>query len=223
MAQAIALNAEIRTGTGKGAARQLRQAGRIPAVIYGHGRESQSLSVSAQDIERVLAGVTTGTAMFELAIDGTPVRALIREIQRHPLRSVILHIDFLEIRAGEKLTLEVPIRLVGSPDGVRNAGGVLDQTLREVEIEVLPRHIPEYIELDVTDLAVGSSLNVSDLVVPDANVLADPETTVCSVVPPRVEEEPEAAEVEIEEELAEPELIRKSKEEEGEEAEGSEE
>jgi large subunit ribosomal protein L25 len=130
----------------------------------------------------------------------------------------------MEIRAGESLTVRVPIRLEGSPDGVRNQGGVLDQVLREVEIRVLPRNIPEFVELEVTELSVGQSMHVSDLVMADAEILDDPDATICSVVAPRVEAEPVAVAEEEEEEALEPELIRKPKaegEEEGEAEAGS--
>jgi len=215
MAQTVTIAAERRTGTGKGAARQLRATGRVPAVIYGHGRAAESLSVVGAEIEKALIGIAAESTVIDLTIDGNPVKTLIREIQRHPTRPDIIHVDFYEIHADETLTLEVPIRLVGVPDGVRNGGGVLDQVLREIEIEVLPADIPEHVDVDVTDLAIGHSVHVSDLEVPNATVLTDPETTICTVVPPRVEEEvvPAAEVVETEGE-EEPELIRKPKAEE---------
>ncbi|NIM48446.1 MAG: 50S ribosomal protein L25 [Gemmatimonadales bacterium] len=213
MAQTVTLNAERRSGTGTGAARQLRRQGQIPAIIYGHGRQSEALAVAQMDLDKVLHDIT-GATVIELALDGHPVRVLIREIQRHPTKKTVTHVDFYEIHAGEKITLGVPVNLVGSPDGVRNAGGVLEQFLREIEIEVLPQHIPERIDVDVTELGVGSSLHVEDVMVANAKILTDPETTVCTVVPPRVEEAPPVEVVEEEEEVAEPELIRKPKAEE---------
>jgi large subunit ribosomal protein L25 len=152
--------------------------------------------------------------LFELAIDGAPVRALIREIQRHPVRSQIIHVDFYEIHAGEKVALEVPVHLIGSPDGVRNGGGVLDQLIRELKIRVLPTDIPEHIDVDVTELRVGQSLHVSDLKIASAEILTEPTTAVCTVVAPRIEVEEVAAAAVVPEEAAEPELIRKPKEEE---------
>lgn len=216
MALTAALKAERRSGTGKGAARQLRRRGQIPAIIYGHGRESEPLAVAQTDLDKVLHDIT-GATVIELALDGDPVRVLIREIQRHPTKKTVTHLDFYEIHAGEKITLGVPVNLVGSPEGVRNAGGVLEQFFREIEIEVLPRHIPERIDVDVTDLGVGSSLHADDVTVPNAKILTDPDATVCTVVPPRVEEAPPVEVVEEEEEVAEPELIRKPKAEEEEE------
>jgi large subunit ribosomal protein L25 len=129
-------------------------------------------------------------------------------------------VDFLEVHKGEKLTVRPPIRLIGSPEGVRNQGGVLDQILRELEIRVLPKDLPDHIEVDVTELTVGHSIHVRDVEVPDAEIITDPDATICTVVPPRVEAEPvPEALVEEEEEIGEPELIRKPKEEEGAEAE----
>lgn len=210
MAESVSLTAERRTETGKGAARKLRSRGRIPAVIYGHGRDPQALSVSAMELDKVLQGISAESTIIDLAVDGADVQTLIREIQRHPTRKSITHLDFYEIHAGEKITLEVPVRLVGAPEGVRNAGGVLEQFLREVEIEVLPSDIPDHIDVDVTDLGVAQSLHVSDISIPNAKILSEPEQTICTVVPPRVEE---AAPVEVLEEVeaAEPELIRKAR------------
>lgn len=221
MAETVTLTAERRQDTGTGAARKIRQAGKIPAVIYGRGREPEPLMVPQAEAEKVLQQYGGGSTLIELSVDGKPIRTLIREIQRHPTRKNVTHLDFLEVHAGEKIKLAVPLHLVGSPDGVRNAGGVLEQFLREIEVEVLPRNIPERIELDVTELRVGRSLHVSDLSVENAELLVEADTTVCTVVPPRVEEEP-VVEVVEEEGVAEPELIRKAKDEEGEAEEESE-
>jgi large subunit ribosomal protein L25 len=211
MAQTVTLGARRRTDTGKGAARQARLGGRIPAVIYGHGRDPESLTLSASEFRKALTGVELSTAVIDLDIEGSGTKVLLREIQRHPFKAEILHIDFLEIRAGEKLTLQLAIHLTGSPDGVRNGGGVLDQALRDITIRVLPTDIPDRFDVDVTDLRVGQSLHVSDLSIPNAEILTDGGKTVCSVVAPKLEVEPvPGAEAE---EVAEPELIRKPKEE----------
>lgn len=211
MADLVTLNAERRESTGKGAARKLRQAGKVPAVIYGSGRSAEALSVPRTDLDKY-AGSLRGSTLVQLAVDGQTVSAVVREIQRHPTRKVITHVDFYEIHAGERISLDVPVVMVGSPDGVRNQGGVLEQFIRELEIEVLPKDIPERVEVDVTALRVHGSIHVRDLEVPDARVLTDPNRTVCTVVPPRVEEEPTVAVAEEEAE-AEPEVIRKRPEE----------
>src|SRR5213596_3538002 len=217
MAQIISLTASARQSTGKGAARQARFRGQIPAVIYGRGRDTQSLAVEAKALEKALTGVEPASTIIELAVDGKTVRTLIREIQRHPVRPDIIHVDFYEIHAAEKVKLKVPVHLVGAPDGVRNAGGVLDQVTREVEIEVLPEQIPDRVELDVSALKIGDSLHVRHLQIPNVTILTEADLTIATVVPPRAEEvaapSPEAAT-----EVAEPELIRKVRE--GEEEEG---
>jgi len=226
MAQTATLTAEPRTVQGTGEMRRLRRAGRTPAVIYGHGREPASLSVSSFELGRLLESITPASTIVDVQVGDRTYKTLIREVQRHPLRPGITHVDFYEIRADEKITLDVPVHLVGIPDGVRNQGGTLDQVLRTVEIEVLPTQIPERVELDVTALTIGKSLPVSALVIPNARILTDAGLTVCTVVAPRVEEvvAPAAAAVEgavVEGEAApavegavepaEPELIRKRK------------
>jgi large subunit ribosomal protein L25 len=169
--------------------------------------------VDALALEKALTGIEPESTLIELSVDGKTSRTLIREIQRHPLRPDIIHVDFYEIRGGEKITLKVPVHLVGTPDGVRNAGGVLDQVTREVEIEVLPENIPDRVELDVTALKIGDSLHMRDLSIPNAVILTGADLTIATVVPPRAEEvaapTPEAVT-----EVAEPELIRKVREDE---------
>jgi large subunit ribosomal protein L25 len=230
MAQIVQLKAEARSTQGKGAARSMRRGGTVPAVIYGRGREPSALSVDGVELGRLLEKIVPASTIVELTVGGTTVKTLIREVQRHPVRPGIVHVDFYEIRAGEKIRLEVPIHCVGIPEGVRNQGGTLDQVIRTVEIEVLPADIPERVELDVSALTIGKSLHVSDLNIPKAQILMDPSLTVATVVAPRIEEvaAPAAAAVEgapVEGEAAaaavpgaaepaEPELIRKRKAEE---------
>lgn len=217
MAQQANLQAATRSTTGKGAARSLRREGKVPGVIYGHNRPPEPLAIDSAALSKMLLGISAGTTVFDVVVDGRPaVKALIREIQRDSVRPAeILHLDLYEVRADEKVTLSIPIHLVGIPDGVRNFGGVLDHSLRELEIEVLPVDIPDHVELDVNSLAIGHSLFVRDVKIEKAEILNDPDTPVCSVVAPRTEEAP--APVEEAAVTAEPELIRKPKpEEEGE-------
>ena len=213
MIKTVSLTAERRSDKGKGPARQMRMKGRIPAVIYGRGRKAESLSVSSLDVSLLFKGGATTSTVIELAVDGKSANVLLREIQRHPVRHDVQHLDFYAIRAGETITVDVAIHLDGIPNGVRNAGATLDQVLREVTIAVMPRKIPERVSLDVTDLEIAQSLHVRDLVIKNAKVLTDTDKTICTVIAPRVEEVEGPAEVEIEEEVegAEPELIRKPK------------
>jgi large subunit ribosomal protein L25 len=210
MAQQANLPAASRTATGKGAARSLRRDGKVPGVIYGHGREAEAVTIDKSVLNKMLIGISAGTTILDVAIDGrAPVKALIREIQRDSLRPAeIIHLDLYEVRSDEEITLAVPIRLIGIPDGVRNFGGVLDHVLRELEVEVLPSNIPDHVDLDVTALTIGHSLFVRDVKVENAKVLNDPDTPICTVVAPRTEEAPAVVE-----EIAptEPELIRKPK------------
>jgi large subunit ribosomal protein L25 len=210
MAQQATLQVASRTTTGKGAARSLRREGKIPGVIYGHGREAESVAIDTAALAKTLFGISAATTILDVTIDGrAPVKALIREIQRDSLRpGEIIHLDLYEVRGDEEITLEVPIRLIGIPDGVRNFGGVLDHVLRELEIEVLPSNIPDHVDLDVTALTIGHSLFVRDLKVENARILNDPDTPICTVVAPRTEEAPAVVE---EVATAEPELIRKPK------------
>ncbi len=218
MAHVVSLAATPRTETGKGPARAARRRLQIPAVIYGHGRPSQPLTLDGKALERALTGAEWESTVVELTVDGRSHKALIRELQRHPLRPDIIHVDLYEIHAHEKVRLKVPVHLVGAPAGVRNAGGVLDQVTREVEIETLPEHIPDRVELDVTALEIGDSLHVGALQIPNAAIVTSRELTIATVVPPRAEEvapTPEAVA-----EVAEPELIRKVREGEEEAGEG---
>lgn len=215
------LSATRRTDTGKGAARALRRSGRVPAVIYGHAREVQSLSVATRDIDKLLSQISAASTVVELEVDGTVSRTLIREIQRHPFRRVILHVDFQELVAGEKVIVNVPLVFVGIPEGVRVGGGILDQVMHELEIEVDPVNMPNHLDVDVTNVAIGHSLHVSDLTLPaGVRALADDDATVCVVSAPKAVIEPVAAEAveAVEAAAAEPELIRKKKADEDEEA-----
>ncbi len=211
------LKANTRQDSGKGVARTLRREGKTPAVIYGRGRESEALVLDAAVLSRLISHITSSTPVEVTVEDREPVRALIREVQRNPIRPEdILHVDLYEIHAGETIQLSVPLHLEGIPEGVRNFGGVLDQAMRELEIKVLPRHIPERVDVDVTALEIGQAIYVSDLDVPNAEILADPSVAVCSVIAPRAVEEETPAET-LEDEAAEPEVIGKAKDEEDEE------
>jgi large subunit ribosomal protein L25 len=212
------LTATPRAETGKGAARKLRSSERIPAVVYGHHREPQSLAVPTHDLERLLERTAGETTIVELTLEGQTVRTLIREIQRHPYKRQILHVDFQELVAGETVSIELPIRLVGTAVGVRVSGGILDQVMHQLTIEVDPADMPNYLDVDVSNLGINDAVHVGDLPLPPGvRALADAEATVCIVSPPRVHEE--VAVAEVTEATAEPEVIRKSK---AEETEGSE-
>ena len=213
MAQQVNLAAASRSQTGTGAARALRRSGQVPAVIYGHGREPEPLAIDAGILSRLLPSMTAST-ILDVTVDGrAPIKALLRDIQRHALRSsTIVHLDLYETHADEEVDVRVAVHLNGIPDGVRNFGGVLDFVHRDIEIRVLPGDIPASIDVDVTNLAIGHSIFVRDLVLAKGEILDDPNVPVCTVVAPRTEEV--AAPV-AEVVSTEPELIRKPKAEDG--------
>jgi len=208
-----ALVAELRDATGKGVARKLRAAGRIPAVLYGKGAESKAISVDPKALQRLLQSGGAGmNTLIELSVDGNTRTVLVKELQRDPVRGRPLHTDFYLIDLHEKVEVSVPIHLVGKAPGVE-LGGILDHPLREIELECLPRAIPEGVDVDVSALEVGDSIHVRDLELPEGvSVQTDLNLAVASVITPAVVEEPVAEEPEEgEEALAE-----------GEEAEGAE-
>jgi large subunit ribosomal protein L25 len=208
------LNATPRSDVGKGAARKLRSSLRIPGVVYGHHREATPLAIDARELEKLLGSIAPGTTVVELNLGGRMSKTLIREIQRHPFKRQVLHIDFQELVAGEKITVNVPILLVGTAAGVQD-GGTVEEVMREVSIEVDPANIPNHFEIDISALGINDSVHVSDIKVPEGvEILEDLEATVAVVAPPRVEEEPAAPVEGAVEAAAEPELIRKTKDEE---------
>jgi large subunit ribosomal protein L25 len=154
-------------------------------------------------------------------VDGRTVRTLIREIQRHPVQRELVHVDFQELVAGEKVTVSVPLRFVGVADGVRNAGGILEEIMHQVHLRLDPSSIPDHIDVDVTSLTIGHSYHIRDLKLPEGvTVLDDQNATVVVVTAPKAVAEPTPAEVAaVPEAAAEPELIRKPKGEDEEEAE----
>ncbi len=204
------LSATLRSESGKGAARALRRAGSVPAVIYGHKRAPMSLSVLTRDLERLLERVSAETTVVELSIDGKISRTLIREIQKHPFKKQLVHVDFQELVAGEMITVNVPLILVGVSIGVRSFAGILDQTMRELEVEVDPSAIPNHIDVDVTALNVGDSVHVRDLKLPaGVKVLTDADASVVVVAAPKVNATDAAADAAAA--AAEPEVLRAKK------------
>ncbi len=205
----VTLAAESRANTGKGAARSLRREGKVPAVLYGHGRDPMALTLDARSLGRLLDRIGGETALIDVAVDGAaPVKALVREVQRNPVRRVdVIHLDLYAVVAGEPITVEVAVHIVGTADGVRNHGGVLEHILHRLTVKVLPGDIPEHIDVDVTSLGVGDSVHVSSLSAPKCEILNDGELSVVTIVAPRVETAP----VIEEDASAEPEVIKKGK------------
>lgn len=185
---------EARTATGKGVARKLRATGRIPGIFYGEG-EPRPVQLEAHALVRMLetssAGINTLIDLKGAGLDGKVV--LVKELQRDPVNGAALHADFYAVDVDRLVTVSVPVHLEGTAAGVK-MGGIVDHALREVELECLPRAIPEELRIDVSALEIGDSLHVRDIPLPPGvEVLNDPDLSVVSVVTPRVEEEAAAA------------------------------
>jgi large subunit ribosomal protein L25 len=190
MAKDVRLRAEKREDHGKEAARRLRNQGRVPAVLYGKGSDNVSLSVEAHEATLLFQSISVENTIIGLEIDGEkmPVPALVREIQAHPYKPVLYHVDFLMIREGHTLELEIPVELVGTPEGVRTGGGVLQQSIHEVAVRCLPTQIPSSFEIDVSRLGIGDSIHVSDIALPEGvEILLDADQVICSIALPRAE------------------------------------
>jgi large subunit ribosomal protein L25 len=188
------LAAENRSEAGKGAARRLRASGRVPAVLYGHGTKPQHLSVDARQFGQALRTDAGVNVLISLEVGRNQHLALAKEIQRHPVKGSLIHVDFIQVRRGEKVHVQVPVHLVGEAPGARE-GGILDQDLYQLNVEAEVTAVPEAVDADVSGLGIGDVLRVADLKAPDgAVILDDPEASVVSVVAPTVEAEPEAEE-----------------------------
>lgn len=213
MATSASITAERRKESGKGAARTHRRAGRVPGILYGHGEESVPVTVDARELSRLVQSVSVENTIVDLEVgDGASYKVLIRELQWHPFRNEMLHVDFFHVAMDEKIYVEIPIVLLGTPVGVKNKGGIVDHQLRELEVYCLPASIPEKVEVEIAGLDIGDAIHVSDLIIPDVEIETDPERSVVTVLAPTVIEEPEVAAAE--EELLEPEVIGKAREEE---------
>lgn len=203
----ILIKAEKRSSTGKGVARKLRAAGRIPAVLYGTSVEPVSITVSARDWE-IATRHMKRNVIFDMeiqegaAIDKRPV--MVKEVQRDGLGTKIMHIDFFQVSMEQAVEVEVPIHLKGKAKG-EVLGGIIDIHLRSIRVECLPNQIPEEIALDITELEIGDSIHVSDISLPGVKLVEHGEIAILSIIPPTVEEKRAAAEA--------PEAVAEEKEE----------
>ena len=209
------LEAQPREAGTKNDARRVRREGKIPAVIYGAGKESVSISVDPRVVTRILNSETGHNTIFDLTLNGEKTKAMIVDWQYEPIKGKLLHIDLKRIALDQVLTVSVPIFLVGEAAGVKQEGGILEQMLREVEIECLPGDIPSHIDADVTQLTFGKVLRVADLphsaklkFVSDENQPVAHITSVKEEIAPTPEAAAEAATA-----PAEPEVIKRGKQE----------
>jgi large subunit ribosomal protein L25 len=212
MAQQVKLTARKRTLVGRNAIKKIKEKGLVPGVIYGSQEEPIALQVDGRELTSVLAHASSEHVLVELEIvdgsESTNRLALIQEVQHHPLKRELLHVDFHAVSATEKIVSEVPIEAVGEALGVRTFGGLLEYSLRTLEVECYPQDLPDIVRIDVTNLSIGESLHVRDIQLPTGvEAITDEDLTVVSVVASRVGEEvTETAEV-----PATPEVITEKK------------
>ncbi len=212
----ITVTAEPRQAGTKNMARRVRQSGRVPATVYGAGKQAVSVSLDPKQISQIMHSATGHNTLFELQMDGEKTMAMIVDWQNEPIKGSLLHVDVKRIAMDKKLIVKVPVLLVGEAFGVKTEGGILEQVLREVEIECLPADIPAHIEVSVAELKSGENLRVKDL--PhggNLDFLTEEDEVVAHIVHVKevVEATPEAA-AEAAATPAEPEVIKKGKQEE---------
>ncbi|MBH16289.1 MAG: 50S ribosomal protein L25 [Gemmatimonadetes bacterium] len=220
------LEAKRRNETGKGSSRKIRSSGDIPAVIYGRGQDTISLTIDSQESKRLFQSVSVENTIINVKIDSEDeeFETLVREIQVHPYRDDILHVDFYRIERGVALEVDIPVDYTGTAAGVTE-GGVLEILFRELRVKCRPSQIPEIISVDISDLEIGSSLRVSDIVVDEeVELMADPGQAICMVALPKEEVEEEEVEDDelLEEGMEEGEEGSMASEGEGEEQDGEE-
>ena len=185
------LAAKRRQETGKGVARRLRAAGQVPAVLYGKDQEAVSLTLDAREALHLFQSISVENTIVNVRIDDDKeeLETLVREIQMHPFRPDIVHVDFYCIERGVTLEVDIPANYVGTPQGVRD-GGILEVILHEFRVKCIPSKIPEKIDVDITALDIGDSIHASEISMDeDVELVTDPGQTVCLVSAPRAEEE----------------------------------
>jgi len=217
MADQIVVQAQSRTTAGKNSNRQLRRSGKIPAVIYGPGKEPLSLAVDPKTIRTILYSESGHNTIFTVSVDGKEhANAMVKDYQTDPVVGNLIHADFFEIAMDKLLDLTVNIEIVGEAQGVKLDGGIMDLVTRSIEVQCLPSDIPESIKVDVSALKINDYIRVKDIQSDSkVRILTDPEVVIVTIVPPIKEEAP----VEAPAATAEPEVIKKGKTEEGEAAE----
>ncbi len=211
MAKQLKLTAQTRSTVGRTAVKKIKAQGLVPAVVYGGQAKPISLSLNAREITNLLSHAVSEHLLVDLEInDGGATSnrlALIQQVQHHPIRRDVLHVDFHAVKADELLHSEIPVETFGEADGVKNFGGILEHSMHSIEIECLPKDLPEIIRIDVSALGVGEGIHVKDVQFPEGvTARADGELTVVRVAAPKVEIEPAAGA-----EAAQPEVLKEKK------------
>jgi len=211
MAKQVKLTATRRTALGRSAVRKIKNEGAVPAVIYGGTNQPEPLQVSRREINALLSHAAGENILVELEISGEATNrlALVQEVQHAPIGGAVLHIDFHAVSMDEMIEADVPLEPTGIANGVKNFGGLLEQSLRSLAIHCLPRDLPDVIRVDVSALNIGDAIHVRELPMPEGvSTRVSPDLTAFSVMPPTVEEAPAVAAV-----ATAPEVIKEKKEE----------
>jgi large subunit ribosomal protein L25 len=194
------LVAETGRATGSANARRLRREDSIPAVVYGQGMDPLSISVARRDLRIALSGSAGMNTVLDLSIDGTVYPAIVKEIQRHPVRRTVQHVDFIQINLNEEITVSVPVRLEGEAKEVEQSNGFVDLVMNEIEVSTTPRSIPDEIVVDISAMTMDTTITLGDIELPTGVVAThDPDAAVVTVVAirtPVLDEEEAAAEAE---------------------------
>jgi large subunit ribosomal protein L25 len=182
------LIAEAGRPTGSAASRRLRSEGKIPAVVYGHGMDPLPVTVDRRDLRVALSGTAGLNTILDVTIDGTVYPSLIKDIQRHPVRRNIHHVDFIQVNLNEEVVVSVPVRLTGEAKDVSQHGAMVDMAMTVLEVSTTPRNIPDEIVIDVTDMTMDSVIRVADLPLPSGvTAIADDDAAVVTVLTMRAE------------------------------------
>ena len=216
--KSLALSASPRTQTRRKGARKIRSSGRIPAIIYGRHNPPQNLEIDSKQFDELVHKAHTEIILVDLTVEGDakPARlALVQDVQHHPLSGKVLHLDLHEVKADEKVSIEVPVEAVGVPDGVKNGGGTLEHVRFRIRVRCLPKDLPEQINVDVTNLKVGETLHIGEIVAPPGvELLGDKKIPVLAVAAPVTEAAAETTAAPAAGEAAkQPEMIKEKKEE----------
>ena len=194
MSVSFVINAEVRTDEGKGASRRLRRLeGKMPAVIYGTDQDAQSLTLIRKDFEYMLENEACFSSILEVQVDGKSQNAIIKDIQRHPAKGFPMHADFLRVRMDQAIKVNVPLHFINEEQctGVKLGGGMIQKQATDIEIQCLPKDLPEYLEVDMLEVELGGIVHLSDITLPEgaiANALElgdDHDLAIASVIAPR--------------------------------------
>lgn len=169
MSESFEIQAEVRVDEGKGASRRLRRLeGKTPAIIYGGNQDAQSISLIRKDLEKMLEVEAFYTALVDINVDGTTQTAILKDIQRHPAKGFPMHVDFMRVEADKAIKVHVPLHFLNEDkcQGVKIGGGMIQHQATDIEVQCLPKDIPEYIEVDMTNVDVGGIVHISDITLP---------------------------------------------------------